>query len=174
MTDVKALSEYAQLALHGLGLDSLWPIIQPGYGQIEAMRLIARVTDPLVREDLRFAEGVLREPKSLYQASRPEKISPSDELTVLRRTYACILGTIMGDENALLQLGSLLVTEPVNSKLVISRFLSLLTDGEIGASKGAIPHKAQVLQWVDAISERRVKLAVSWELLAQANAARPV
>jgi hypothetical protein len=76
--------------------------------------------------------------------------------------------SILGNYEGYRHLGALLVTENLNRKLAISRFLSIATDGQIGASEARIPSRSDATNWATRIYHGEVEIRSRLQDVAQA------
>lgn len=98
---------------------------------------------------------VLERPEDYYQSAEPDEAATlqfiDQRIRRFRSMRAAMVLALLGDERGVAHLGSQLVTEPLNWKLMISHFLGNLTGGQIGSLTEEIPTRSQVVRWATAI-----------------------
>jgi hypothetical protein len=113
-------------------------------------------------------DEVLGQPDEYFKTEDKELRAEDQTLAYIQMLSAMVL-SILGEYDGYRWLGSMLVTDHLNRKLTVSRFLALLTNGEVGSSEPQMTSRSQAISWARRIYSRDVH-ARSWLLdLAEAN-----
>jgi hypothetical protein len=111
-------------------------------------------------------DEVLEHPNDYYRFETVEEPIQTQTLGQVRMLGAMVL-SILGNYEGYRQLGALLVTENLNRKLAISRFLSIATDGQIGASEPRIPSRSDATNWATRIYHGELEIRSRLQDVAQ-------
>ena len=106
-------------------------------------------------------------PDELYDADR--SLGDTLDGPAYRAMLAGFLGGLAGDMDAIEWLGLLLVRGSLNRQLTIGRYLGTLTQGQIGNREATLPTKREVLEWAQAIENRRFAYLVGDRAAGFAN-----
>lgn len=102
--------------------------------------------------------GVAVNDPSAHYSTEPHNVWIA-EIDGERMVAAGIIAAVDGVSEAVGYLAGLLVTEPVNRKIRIARFLWLITSEELGTKAPEIPTKPEVLKWAERARNNQFKLS---------------
>lgn len=100
---------------------------------------------------------VLRQPE-LYFGTEEKGLAAASQAAAFTRMLAAIILAISGDFEGHKWLAAMLVTDQMNRKVTIARFLGLLTDGQVGWMGTELPSRSQALNWAKQIATRDISV----------------
>jgi hypothetical protein len=157
------LLSYLLWAVEFLGLAEELDLFRPDSEALERFR------DRIGRASQRFLTAgrigvleigpdvVLRQPE-LYFRTEEKELAAAGQAAAFARMLAAIILAISGDFDGHKWLAAMLVTDQMNRKLTIARFLGLLTDGQVGWMGTELPSRSQALNWAKQIATRDISV----------------